>query len=110
MLTGAYFIALAITIGLEAPVIAFFFPGQRRRMVITCVVATCVTHSFMHFVLPRLVHTYDQWILIGEMAALLLEALAYWFFSRPRDLGRALIASAIANTLSYTAGLVIFSG
>ena len=110
MLTASYFIALAITLGIEVPVVAFLFRGQRRRMAVTCVVATCVTHLFMHLVLPKLIHTYDQWILIGEMAALLLEGLAYWLMSRPRDLGRALVASAIANTLSYVAGLVIFSG
>jgi hypothetical protein len=45
------------------------------------------------------------WI-IGETAALLLEALAYFRFDRQRRLGHALVVSAIANTASFSLGLL----
>jgi len=36
-----------------------------------------------------------------------LEALAYLLLSRPRDPGRALIASALANSASFAVGLAL---
>jgi hypothetical protein len=62
----------------------------------------------MHFLLPDVVDTPESVLLIGELGALLIEAGVYALVSRPRDPGRALIASAVANTLSYLAGFVAF--
>ena len=102
-----YFLALAMTIGIETPVVAMVFKGQRLRMAAVCIVATTTTHLVMHFALPPLCPTYASWVIAGEFQALVLEALVYWFFSRPRDLSRALIGSAIANSASYALGLII---
>jgi hypothetical protein len=103
-----YALALAVTIGLETPVVAAVFPGRRVRMGLVCIAATTATHAVMHFALPRICPTFTSWVLAGEAQALVLEALAYWFFGKPRDPGRALIASALANSASYAAGLLIF--
>lgn len=102
-----YVLAYALTLALEVPVVAAFFPGQRRRMAVACAAATTVTHLTMHFVLPRLVSSYGQFILVGEVGALVVEAVVYWLASQPREAGRALAASAVANLLSYGAGLYL---
>ncbi len=104
-----YQVALAITLALEVPVVALVFRDQALRMGATCALTTTATHLSMHFLLPRVVAAYQSVVLIGELGALLIEAGVYALVSRPRDPGRALIASAVANTVSYLAGFVAFS-
>ncbi|MFA6033615.1 MAG: hypothetical protein WC889_12005, partial [Myxococcota bacterium] len=60
-----------------------------------------------HFVLPHYFTTTGSWLLAGELQATALEALAYWLLGKPRDLPRALIASAMANSLSYGVGVLL---
>lgn len=108
MMSSAYLVALGITLAVEIPVVAALYRGQRGRMAITCALATSATHLFMHFGLPRLLSPGGSVVLVGEIIALLVEAAVYAAVARPREPGRALIASALANSLSYAAGLVIF--
>ncbi len=98
---------MAITLGIEIPVVAGVFQGQRLRMALVCGVATTATHLAMHFILPPMVVSVDQFMLLGELGALAVEVLVYFLASRPRDIGRALVASALANGLSYGVGLLI---
>jgi hypothetical protein len=102
-----YLLALALTLAIEVPLVALVFSGQRLRMALVAAVATTATHLFMHFVLPRLGLTYAGWLVSGELVALVGEAAAYAFLSRPRDLPRALAASAVANAASYAVGLFL---
>jgi hypothetical protein len=106
--SGEYLLALAITLLVEVPIVALLFPGQRVRMAIVCAIATTDTHLLMHFALIRLASSYDNWVLLGEVTALVLEACAYVWFSRPRRVGPALIASAAANSASYVVGWLVF--
>ena len=69
-----------------------------------CAVATAATSLFMNLVLRRWLGAGLTHLLVGELAALLLEALVYALVARPRDPGRALVASALANGASFTAG------
>jgi len=107
-MSGAYVLALLITIMVEVPIVAACYSGQRLRMAAVCAATTTCTHLAMHFVLPQLVGSFGQFILLGELGALLVEAMVYWLASRPRDLGLALVASALANALSYGVGLLVF--
>jgi hypothetical protein len=104
-----YLFGLLITIGIEVPVVAAVFQGQRLRMAVVCGVATTATHLAMHFLLPHVVGSMDQFMLLGELGALVVEALVYAVVSRPRDPGRALVAAALANGLSYGAGLLLIA-
>jgi hypothetical protein len=106
-MTAAYLLALLLTLAIEIPVVALVFAGQRLRMALVCLVATTATHLLMHFVLPSVCPTARSWLIAGEAQALVLEALAYLLLSRPRDPGRALIASALANSASFAAGLAL---
>lgn len=103
-----YQIALAITLAIEVPVVVLVFRDQPIRMGIACILTTSTTHLAMHFLLPRVAAAYQSIILIGELGALVIEAGVYALVSRPRDPGRALVASAVANTLSYLAGFAAF--
>jgi hypothetical protein len=100
-----YLAALGITLGTEVPVVMLLYPGQRLRLGAACAVATTVTHLTMHFVLPGLLGTSA--LVAGEALALIAEAAVYLAVSRPHDPGRALVASALANSLSFGVGLVL---
>jgi hypothetical protein len=96
--------ALVVTLVIEVPIVAALFPRQRSRMAAIALVANTVTNLTLNVGLPHVgVHGTPR-ILVGESAALVVEALAYALLSRPREVGRAIIASAIGNGLSFTLG------
>ena len=107
MTTETYLTILAITIGVEVPVVAAIFHRSWRRMAVVCLIATTATHLAMHFVILPLSGSYTTYLLTGEITATTVEAIVYAIFSRPRDIPRALIASAVANTLSFSVGLLL---
>lgn len=102
---AGYGLALALTIGVEVPIVAAFFPGRRRRLALACAFATTATHLVLHFVLPRLLPPGTA-LVTGEAFATAAEALAYAAASGQP--GRALVASAVANSASYGVGLLLF--
>lgn len=77
-------------------------------MMAVCAVATAATNLTMHLVLPGWVGSYGGWLLAGESLALFGEALAYGLASREHAWPRAMIASALANTASFLAGLAMW--
>lgn len=104
----AYLEAWVVTLAVEVPVVAALYPGRRLRMALVCIVASSITHLAMHFLLPLVLGSYTAWIIAGELGATAVEAAAYYGFATPRSLGRALVASAAANSLSYAAGLLLY--
>ncbi len=102
---AGYLVALGVTLAVEVPIVAAFFPGRRRRMALVCAIATTATHLVLHFVLPRFLPPGTA-LLAGEALATVAEAAAYAIVSR--DLGRSLVASAVANAASYALGLILF--
>jgi|GEM_PF-5661097 len=99
--------ALLLTVAVEVPTVAVFFPRQRFTMALTCLVTTSATHvvlfgcSFSGAVLRTV------GLVIAEAFALIAEAVVYTTISRPHDLPRALMASAAANALSFAASLLM---
>jgi hypothetical protein len=100
--------AWLITLAVEVPCVAALYPGQRARLAVVAALATSATNLPMNLLLPRWLGTGSAFLVTGELAALVLEAATYFFVARPRDLARAATASALANGLSFTAGLVLF--
>jgi hypothetical protein len=100
--------ALAVTLVIEVPLVALLFPGQRLKMAAVATVMNAATNLTLNLVLPHLVWLHGQWLLPGEVLAVVTEAAAYALASRPRDLPRSLLASSLANALSFGAGLVPF--
>ena len=103
----SYALALLLTLALEVPLVAWFYPGERARLALACAFATTVTHLLLHFGLPRVIAAPGTVLVVGEALALLGEAAVYARVSRSRSVGQALVASTVANTVSYGAGLVL---
>jgi peptidoglycan biosynthesis protein MviN/MurJ (putative lipid II flippase) len=103
-------IALAITVVVEAPIVALLYPRERVRMALTCALTTSATNLAMNLLLYPRVHSYMTYLLVGEIAATLIEAAAYLAASRQHDVGRALLASALANGASFSVGLILVGG
>jgi hypothetical protein len=100
-----YLLALGLTLVVEVPVVAALFPARRWRMALVCACATTATHLLLVFGFPRLLPPGAPALLAGELFATLGEAGAYWLASRQP--GRALVASALANGLSFGAGMAL---
>jgi peptidoglycan biosynthesis protein MviN/MurJ (putative lipid II flippase) len=100
-------IAWLFTLLVEVPIIARFYAKQWRRMAATCAIATSLTNLSMNVLLPSWATSVLSFLVIGETAALLLEAMVYCLVDRGRCLGQALIASAVANTASFALGLLM---
>jgi hypothetical protein len=105
-LPAGYLLALGLTVVVEVPVVASFFPGRRLRLALVCAAATTVTHLLLHFGFPALLPHAVSALWFGEAFATLAEAGAYWLAARQP--GRALVASAVANSLSFVAGVALF--
>ncbi len=101
-------LACAVTVAVECPIVAAVYPGRRLKMAFVCAVATAATNLAMNLLFRRWLGAGLDHLLVGELSALLLEALAYVLVCRPRDLGRALVASALANGASFSAGFFVW--
>lgn len=98
--------ALVVTLAVEVPIVALVFRREAGRMAVVAAVATAATNLAMNVLLFGRV-PYLVYLGVGEVGATLLEAGAYFAASRERDLGRALVASALANAASFAAGLLV---
>jgi peptidoglycan biosynthesis protein MviN/MurJ (putative lipid II flippase) len=101
-----YAFAIAVTLLVQVPVVAAFYPRERLRMAAVCAVTTVATNAVIDVAILRSATRYDALVLAGELAAVVVEALVYFYAARPRDLRRAFAASAAANVLSYAVGLL----
>ena len=101
----AYVSAWLLTVIIEMPCVGLMYAHQRARMMLACAVITSATNLAMNLWLPRWLGSGAQFLIVGESAALALEALAYWLISKPHDWARAVAASAFANALSFGVGL-----
>jgi len=106
---GPVWLALAVTLVIEVPLVAALFPGQRLRMAVVALVANTVTNLTLNVVLPTLPVVGPHHLVVGELLALVGEAAVYAAVSRPHDLGRALVASGLGNGLSFGLGGALVS-
>ena len=104
-------LALAVTLAVEVPIVAAFYPGQRLRMAVACALATTATNLALNLALTRARLSHDETLLAGETLALVLEALIYARVARRErseaGWSRALAASVAANLASFGAGLIL---
>lgn len=105
-LSTGYLVALAITLSVEVPVVTAFYPGRLLRMALVCAAANTATHLLLHFGFPAVLPRGVPSLWIGEVFATLAEAGIYAVAAG--QLGRAMVASALANSLSFGAGWVLF--
>jgi hypothetical protein len=101
-------IALAVTLAVEVPVVSLVYRREPARMAIACALATSATNLAMNAWLLHAVSSYASYLLVGELCATVVEGLVYIAASRQHDVGRALVASGLANAASFIAGLLLF--
>ena len=97
-------VALAVTLAVEVPLVTLLFPGQRVKMFAVALAANAATNLTLNLVLARMPALAGQHVLIGELAAVVVEAGAYALASRPHDLPMSTLASGLGNALSYAVG------
>lgn len=103
-LPAAYLLALALTVAVEVPIVAAFYPGRRLRMAAVCAAATVATHV-LNFAWPGWAVPGALGVWGGELFATVAEAAAY--AGAGRQLGKGLVASAAANAVSFGVGLLV---
>jgi len=102
---------LALTLAVEAPVVLLCLRSSPwKRVLAALLVANLLSHPALHFLLPRLISMQQVgvFILVGEGAVFVLEALVYLLVVRPRTAALAVAAAAGANAASYLVGLLLF--
>ena len=113
LLSLPYLTALALTLATEVPTVTWLLRrAPWQRVVPAVLVANLISHPALHFLLPRVlpVHPLSQFIVMGELLVLALEALVYLLWIRPRPWPLALAASALANAASFGLGLLLLPG
>jgi hypothetical protein len=73
-------------------------------MVLVASVVNCATNSLLNLGLPSTPLVWREHVVVGEVLAVVVEALAYSLAAQPRDFGRALAVSAACNALSFELG------
>lgn len=96
--------ALIVTVAIELPVVALCFPDQRLRLAFVALIVNCLTNPLLNLVLPAIPLFSGEHVVIGEVLAVVMEAVAYGLAARGRECGRALAVSAACNALSYEFG------
>lgn len=76
-------------------------------MALACLFATTATHVLLFRLLLGILTSHPVGLVAGEAFALVAEATVYALVSRPPNLPRALMASAVANGLSFAGGLFL---
>jgi hypothetical protein len=96
--------ALGATLLIEVPFVALWYPRQRLRLAGVAFLANTFTNLTLNVVLPRIALLRGRHVIVGEILAVVIEALAYAATARPRDVGKALVVSAVGNALSFELG------
>jgi peptidoglycan biosynthesis protein MviN/MurJ (putative lipid II flippase) len=102
-----FLFAVAVTILIESPCVAAFYPKDRVAMALFCASINFVSNLTMNLLLPRWLGTGATFLVVGESGALCLETVFYYLVSRDKSPWRALAASGLANGLSFGAGLLL---
>lgn len=110
-LTQAARLALAVTVAVETPIVAWLYRapiGRPGRMAGTAAVLTAITNLVMNTVWLARAGSESAFLIGGELGATVIEALVYVVVDPRRDLGRAVLTSALANSASFAAGWLVF--
>jgi hypothetical protein len=105
-----YVLALLVTLVVEVPIVSAFYPDERARMGLVCVVVTSVVMVVVDLALSAAHLSRAATLVAGQAIALVLDAAAYAHAARGRERGwsRALAASAAGNLASYFVGALLF--
>jgi hypothetical protein len=97
--------AFAVTVGVELAVAAPLLPGPRAPRVLLVALANLASHPAVWFVFPDLGLGYAAWLVLAELWAVAVEAIAYRVLLPGVTTRRALLVALAANAASLAAGL-----
>ena len=99
-----FLVALGITLAIEVPIVWGFV--RKWRAVVVGFLASALTLPYLWFVLaPYVDARYFLWI--GELSVIVVEAVIYFVLLRVKW-WVAVMASVLANVLSYFFGVELF--
>jgi hypothetical protein len=100
--------AFALTTLIEVPIVVALTSGRLSRRLLVAVAAQLATHPLLWFYFARLPGvTGRTGVLIGELFALVAEAVIYRLGLPDISAKRALGLSALANGTSLAVGLLV---
>lgn len=106
-MTAGYLAALGLTLVIEIPLALWVLRGAGwRRILVAVLVGNLLTHPAIHFGLFRLGMSPPAFEAVAEALAFGVEAGIYWAVCRPPSAWDAVLASALANGVSYGVGLI----
>jgi hypothetical protein len=92
-----------LTLIIEAPVIYLFHKNQWKQVVVPFFLLNLFTWPLLHVFLDN----SEINIYLLELGVVIAEAIGYKLFMKS-NWGKALLASLVANALSYLIGVLIF--
>ncbi len=114
-----YAVAAATTLVVELPVVLLVarrvrLVAREGRVLAVAALANLLTHPalwyvpFLWFPAALAPANYGLYLVVGEGAALLVEAAVYWLLLARHRPWLAVAMSALANAASYAAGLLVW--
>ncbi|MGC4064059.1 MAG: hypothetical protein QM784_05350 [Polyangiaceae bacterium] len=103
----ALVVACLFTVVVESPIVALVYRTRWQKMATAAAITTGLTNLGMNTVLSGgTSNGLPFTLVVGESFALFFEAFVYARLEPHRGRGRALIASAVANSASFGLGLL----
>jgi hypothetical protein len=112
MFEQRFLVSLVQTIAIELPTVyvvlrVFYKIPKTTPILFVALIANTLTLPYLWFVLPAFLHERVLFLLFGEVAVTVAEAVLYRRLLKITST-QALVASCIANALSALAGFVGF--
>lgn len=104
-----WFLAFLFTIAVEIPIAGGILSFRRSvsRVWLVILLTHCISHPTLWFVLlPTLPAGWGGY-LAAEAIVWTFEAMVYSVMVKPRDVGRAVAASVVANAVSFGVGELV---
>lgn len=110
-----WFKAFMLTLMFEVPVFWAIARQDKKligscptwRVLVAAATGTCLTHPLFWFVWPLVVNEYNAYIISGELLIAFVETFIFMLVARPIRFRFALMASFVANAVSFGAGIVV---
>lgn len=107
-----YFLnSLILTLIVEIPILYIYVKyiiknSENLNSIFVGIIASCLTLPYLWFILPVYISDRISYLIIGELAIVLVEAIIYFKLLKLK-FGQAFLISLVANALSVFVGMMI---
>ena len=100
--------AFLLTLGIEIPVLVLLLREENHYKTISAgFLMNLISHPTLWFILPSVLPK-EQYIMLGEMTAYVIESILLLLFFRKEQKTRILLVTFIVNSLSFLTGEFIY--